>query len=105
MQKFLIRKKDFYKDVIINKEYEYLDITPTNIGKGYALEYLSNFLNVNRSDVMAIGDNINDIDMIKTSGVSATLADSYDEVKNIASYITQNTSANAGFAEAVYKFI
>ena len=101
----LIRKKDFYKDVIINKEYEYLDITPTNIGKGYALEYLSNFLNVNRSDVMAIGDNINDIDMIKTSGVSATLADSYDEVKNIASYITQNTSANAGFAEAVYKFI
>ena len=54
---------------------------------------------------MAIGDNINDIDMIKTSGVSATLADSYDEVKNIASYITQNTSANAGFAEAAYKFI
>ncbi len=101
----LIRKKDFYKDVIINKEYEYLDITPIHIGKGYALEYLSNFLNVNRSDVMAIGDNINDIDMIKTSGVSATLADSYDEVKNVASYITQNTSENAGFAEAIYKFI
>lgn len=101
----LIRKKGFYKDAIINKEYEYLDITPIHIGKGYALEYLSNFLNVNRSDVMAIGDNINDIDMIKTSGVSATLADSYDEVKNIASYITKNTSENAGFAEAVYKFI
>lgn len=101
----LIRKKGFYKDVIINKEYEYLDITPVHIGKGYALEYLSNFLNVNRSDVMAIGDNINDIDMIKTSGVSATLADSYDEVKNVASYITKNSSENAGFAEAVYKFI
>ena len=101
----LIRKRNFYKDIIINKEYEYLDITPINIGKGYALEYLSNFLNINRSDVMAIGDNINDIDMIKSSGVSATLADSYDEVKNIASYITQNTSADAGFAEAIYKFI
>lgn len=100
-----IRKFGEYKDFIINKEYEYLDITPVHIGKGYALEYLSNFLNVNRSDVMAIGDNINDIDMIKTSGVSATLADSYDEVKNIASYITKNSSENAGFAEAVYKFI
>ena len=41
-----IRKKGFYKDKIINKEYEYLDITPKHIGKGYALQYLSNFLNV-----------------------------------------------------------
>ena len=101
----LIQKKGFYKDMIINKEYEYLDITPVHIGKGYALEYLSHFLNVDRSDVMAIGDNINDIDMLKVSGVGATLSDSYDEVKKVAGYISQNSSANAGFAEAVYKFI
>lgn len=100
-----IRKKGFYKDKIINKEYEYLDITPKHIGKGYALEYLSNFLKVDREDIMSIGDNVNDIDMIKISGKSATLSDSYDEVKKVASYITTNTSENAGFAEAVYKFI
>ena len=100
-----IRKKGFYKDKIINKEYEYLDITPKHIGKGYALEYLSNFLKVDKEDIMSIGDNVNDIDMIKISGKSATLSDSYDEVKKIASYITTNTSENAGFAEAVYKFI
>jgi len=100
-----IRKKGFYKDKIINKEYEYLDITPKHIGKGYALEYLSNFLKVDKQDIMSIGDNVNDIDMIKISGKSATLSDSYDEVKKVASYITTNTSENAGFAEAVYKFI
>ena len=100
-----IRKKGFYKDKIINKEYEYLDITPKHIGKGYALEYLSNFLKVDKEDIMSIGDNLNDIDMIKISGKSATLSDSYDEVKKVASYITTNTSENAGFAEAVYKFI
>ncbi len=100
-----IRKKGFYKDKIINKEYEYLDITPKHIGKGYALEYLSNFLKVDKEDIMSIGDNVNDIDMIKISGKSATLSDSYDEVKKVASYITTNTSENAGFAEAVYKFI
>ena len=101
----LIRKKDFYKDKVIDKEYEYLDITPLNIGKGYALEYLSRFLNVPTSDIMAIGDNINDIDMIQMSGISATLSDSYEEVKKVAGYVTANTSENAGFAEAVYKFI
>ncbi|MBO5478632.1 MAG: HAD-IIB family hydrolase [Clostridia bacterium] len=101
----LIRKKGKYKDIIIEKEYEYLDITPTHIGKGYALEYLSRLLNVDTSDIMAIGDNVNDIDMIKVSGISATLSDAYEEVKKIASYVTTNTVENAGFAEAVYRFI
>lgn len=101
----LIRKKGAYKDIIIGKEYEYLDITPTHIGKGYALEYLSRFLHVDTTDVMAIGDNVNDIDMIKVSGSSATLSDSYEEVKKVAKYITTNNVENAGFAEAVYKFI
>lgn len=101
----LIQKKGLYKDRIINKEYEYLDITPKHIGKGYALEYLSHFLNIDCSDIMAIGDNINDIDMIKVSGASATLSDSYEEVKKVASYVSTNTAENAGFAEAVYRFI
>lgn len=101
----LITKRGNYKDTIIDKEYEYLDITPKNIGKGYALNYLSNFLKVDTSDVLAIGDNINDIDMIKDSGIGVTLADSYDEVKKVANYVTTNTSTNSGFAEAIYRFI
>lgn len=101
----LIKKKGQYIDKVINKEYEYLDITPKNIGKAYALNYLSNFLNVEHSDIMAIGDNVNDIDMIKMSGIGVTLSDSYDEVKKIAKYTTSNSSIDSGFAEAVYKFI
>lgn len=100
-----IKKKNQYKDIIINKEYEYLDITPKNIGKGYALNYLSNFLNVDTNDIMAIGDNVNDIDMLKNCGIGVTLSDSYDEIKKIATYTTENTVENSGFAEAVYKFI
>lgn len=101
----LIRKCNKFKDVIINKEYEYLDITPTNIGKGYAINYLSNFLNVNTSDVMAIGDNVNDIDMLKACGIGVTLADSYDEVKQIATYTTVNSAHDSGFAEAINKYV
>ncbi len=100
-----IKKKDQYKDKIINKEYEYLDITPKNIGKGNALNFLGHFLHVDNNDIMAIGDNVNDIDMLKNSGISVTLADSYEEIKQIASYTTENSVENSGFAEAVYKFI
>ncbi len=100
-----IKKKNKYKDLIINKEYEYLDITPTNIGKGYALNYLSNFLHLDINDVMAIGDNVNDIDMLKNSGIGVTLSDSYDEIKKVATYTTTNSVENSGFAEAIYKFV
>lgn len=101
----LIVKKGRFKDIVIDKEYEYLDITPKNIGKGYALNYLSNFLNIDSNDVMAIGDNVNDIDMIKNSGIGVTLSDSYDEIKEIANYTTVNSSINSGFAEAVNRFV
>ncbi len=100
-----IKKTGKYKDLIINKEYEYLDITPKNIGKGYALNFLSNFLNVNTKDILAIGDNVNDIDMLKVSGIGVTLADSYDEIKEVATYTTENTVQDSGFAEAIYKYV
>ncbi len=100
-----IQKRNQYKDVIINKEYEYLDITPKNIGKGYALNYLSKFLNVDTTDIMAIGDNVNDIDMLKNSGIGVTLSDAYDDIKKVATYTTTNSVENGGFAEAVYKFV
>lgn len=101
----LIKKKDRFKDVVIDKEYEYLDITPKNIGKGYALNYLSNFLNVEANDVMAIGDNVNDIDMLKISGIGVTLSDAYDEIKKVANYTTVNSSRDSGFAEAINRFV
>lgn len=100
-----IKKTNRYKDVIIDKEYEYLDITPKNIGKGYALNYLSNMLNVDTQEVMAIGDNVNDIDMLKVSGIGVTLSDAYDEIKKVATYTTTSSVSDSGFAEAVYKFV
>lgn len=96
----LIAKRGIYKDTIIHKEYEYLDISPKNIGKGYAIDYLSRFLEVEHSDVMALGDNVNDIDMLKKSGVSIALANAYDELKQIASYTTTNTVRKQWFCRS-----
>ena len=54
---------------------------------------------------MAIGDNLNDIDLLKSSGVGVAVANAYDPVKEIANYTTRNSAENGGFAEAVYQFI
>ena len=100
-----IRKYGDYKDCIINKEYEYLDICPKDINKHTALNILKDYLKIDSSEIMAIGDNLNDLDMVKNSGVGVAVANSYDELKQVAKYITENTVETGGFAEAIYKFI
>lgn len=102
---YRIKKMKQYKDRIINKEYEYLDITPSKINKSQALTTLSNYLELSSSEVMAIGDNLNDIDMIQNSGVGVAVANAYEEVKKVATYTTINDVDKSGFAEAVYKYI
>ncbi len=102
---FYVNKSKQYKDKVIDKEYEYLDITPSKTNKEEALAILSNYLNLSSSQVMAIGDNLNDIGMLKASGIGVAVANAYEEVKKVAKFTTVNTVDNSGFAEAVYKYI
>ena len=100
-----ISKYGKYKDKILNKEYEYLSIIPSNTSKSSAVNFLTKYLEINQEDTIAIGDNLNDIDMLKSSGIGIAVANAYNEVKNIADYTTTNSVTDGGFAEAIYKFI
>lgn len=100
-----IRKYGEYKDKIIDKEYEYLDVSPKGISKNSALDILEDYLKINHDEVMAVGDNLNDLDMVKNSGIGVAVANAYDELKEVAKYTTTNSVEDGGFAEAVYKFI
>jgi len=100
-----INKFGIYKDYIIDKEYEYLDITPKNVNKDTALQILGNYLNIHANEMLTIGDNLNDFEMVKNAGVGVAVANAYDELKQVASYTTSNPVEKGGFAEAIYKFI
>ena len=100
-----VKKHGKYKDLIINKEYEYLDIVPKSTNKKSALEFLSSYLKINSKDVLAIGDNLNDIDMLKNVGISVAVNNAYDEVKKIAKHITNAPVEKGAFAEAIFKFL
>lgn len=101
----LINKTGQYKDSVIDKNYIYLDISPKNINKSFAISYLSKYLNLNNEDILSIGDNLNDLDMVKNSGIGVAVGDAYEELKNVATYTTEKTAQNGAFAEAIYKFI
>jgi hydroxymethylpyrimidine pyrophosphatase-like HAD family hydrolase len=43
---------------------------------------------INNSDVIAFGDGLNDVDMIKLSGIGVAMGNALDEVKNVSNYVT-----------------
>lgn len=100
-----IRKKGKYRDNIIDKDYEYLDISASNVSKGTGVKALSDYLGIPQNEILAIGDNINDISMFKIAGIGVAVSNSYDEVKEVADFVTKNSAGNGGFADAIYKFI
>ena len=100
-----IKKSGIYVDKIVGKEYEYLDIVPRHITKYQALMQLSVYLGIPMEEIMAIGDNINDVEMIKHAGIGVAIGGSYKRVQNAATYVTKNTVKTGGFAEAIDKFL
>ena len=100
-----INKRGKYRDRIINKDYEYINVSPTHINKNEALNFLGEYLNIDKKDMMAIGDNVNDLEMVRDSGFGVAVSEAYDELKKVAKYVTKASVTDGAFAEAIYKFI
>ena len=64
-----------------------IEITTRGFGKGKALTWLAQYLNIPREDVMAFGDNTNDMDMLRAAGVSVAMGNAVEELKQAASLI------------------
>lgn len=105
IESVFINKRGKYRDNIINKDYEYLNISPCNINKNEGVKFLSNYLNISSQNILAIGDNINDFEMVKNAGIGIAVNDAFDELKNVATYVTTSTVTDGAFAEAIFKFV
>ncbi len=100
-----ISKRGKYRDTTINKDYEYLNISPLHINKNEALNFLATHLEIAKKDMLAIGDNVNDLEMVKEAGIGVAVKDAYDDLKNVAKYVTNASATEGAFAEAIEKFI
>ena len=72
--------------------------------KGDALSYIANSLGIDRGDVMAFGDEENDISMLKFAGMGIAMDNAKSKVKKSASVITLSNKLD-GVAEAINKYI
>ncbi|MGM0884066.1 MAG: Cof-type HAD-IIB family hydrolase [Bacillota bacterium] len=88
---------------IYRSKPEYLEIMAAGVSKSKAMETLVKRFKTEESMTLAIGDNYNDIDMIKSAGLGVAMGNSPEEVKAVADYIS-GTNDQDGVAHAIKKY-
>lgn len=83
-------------------EYFYTEVSAQNVDKWNALEELIKLMNISREKVITIGDNANDLKMIKNAGLGIAMGESAPYVKQSADMITLTNEEN-GVAVALKK--
>lgn len=82
----------------------YLDVTHPDANKGAVIRRLSRYLKIPMQQIAALGDQLNDVPMLKLSGLSIAMGNASDEVKREATRVT-SSNAEEGFAHAVEQYI
>ncbi len=83
---------------------EYLEILPCQANKGIGLEKLSQYLRLDRSEVAAIGDYKNDLEMLSWVGTSGAVENALPEVKTLAQIVVKSNE-EGGVAEFIDRCI
>ena len=83
----------------------FLEFNRKGVDKGAALKILADRLGVPMSETMALGDNYNDLTMIKAAGLGVAVANSVPEVKEAAGYVSDKTNDEDAAADAIERFV
>lgn len=102
------RDKNFERINALNLSISYaeafnLEMSPANVTKGSGLRELCDFLKLDLSETVAIGDADNDREILQTAGLGVAMGNASDAIKNLADFVTLDND-NDGVAFAIEKF-
>jgi Cof subfamily protein (haloacid dehalogenase superfamily) len=80
---------------------EFVDL---NTSKGAAMQKIGEYYNIPQSEMMAIGDNFNDVEMLRYAGLGVAMGNAPTGVKDAADVVT-TTNEEDGVAEAIYRYV
>jgi len=101
LQKIILQVPDIAIEGSFAKSVE---LHATGLTKGTGLQIVAKDAGIDMENVMAFGDYVNDIDMLKCSGLPVVMGNADDVTKSVAAYIT-STNVECGVAKAIYEFI
>lgn len=89
---------------IVKSTPYFCEIGSSKAKKSAGVEFLASQWGIKKDEILTIGDQDNDIELLKAGGVPVAMGNASDELKKYACYIT-DTVENDGFAKAVDKFV
>lgn len=84
---------------------EYLEYCPLNTSKGTGVEFLTKILSMPPDSTVAVGDEQNDIMMVRAAHIGIAMKNGIREIKEVADYVTENDNNHDAIAEVIEKFI
>lgn len=103
LHKKLHEKFKDYVDLTRSKP-EFLEISHPEATKGEALKKLANILKIPREEIIAIGDEMNDLDMIEYAGCGVAIGNACEKLKKAADIVTLSNNDD-GVADVIERLI
>jgi len=82
----------------------FCELSHPEVSKGRAVRFLAERLGVPREQVLAVGDNLNDLDMVEWAGLGVAMANSPPELLAAADAVVPTVHED-GVAEAIERFV
>lgn len=97
--------EDLRRDYSVMQSHPHqLEIMPKGVDKGQGLSQLAKLLGIPQAQVMAIGDEENDLAMLQWAGIAVAMGNARSDVKAIADYVTASNQ-DSGVAQAIRHFL
>ncbi|MCF6515859.1 sugar-phosphatase [Lactobacillus sp. S2-2] len=93
----------FSRMSIVQSDKIYLEFMNKKTSKGNAVKAVTEKLNINPDEVMAIGDQENDVSMLNFAKIGVAMGNAVDITKENADFVTKSNAEN-GVAYAIKKF-
>lgn len=90
--------------VVTSSGHNNIEINHKHAQKGIAVAHVAKERGIDLTQVMTIGDNLNDLSMIQVAGVSFAMGNAIQELKEEAKYLTHENS-DAGVGRAIIRAI
>jgi hypothetical protein len=88
---------------VVSSHVQNFEVMKKGSSKGKAVEVLGSLLGIPRAEVMAIGDNENDLSMFSAAGLRIAMGNASEELKLKADHIT-GRNTECGVAEAIMRY-
>ncbi len=89
---------------VFRSHARFIEVVPLGVDKGRGLAWLADYLNLQQTEIMAVGDQENDVAMVKWAGLGVAMGNAVPLVQEVADWVAPPLDQD-GAAVALEKFV